>query len=46
VLASLIIYRPFCSYLCPLDPVVDFIGELRRWVREVGQRWRMRPAKH
>jgi uncharacterized protein with FMN-binding domain len=45
VLASLVIYRPFCAYLCPLDPVVDFIGEMRRWVQEVWQRWRTRPAK-
>jgi polyferredoxin len=45
VLASFIIYRPFCSYLCPLDPVVDFIAEMRRWVQEVWLRWRARPAK-
>ncbi len=45
VLASLIIYRPFCAYLCPLDPVVDFIAEMRRWAQEVWQRWRTRPAK-
>lgn len=35
ILASLLIYRPFCNYLCPLDPVYDFIAESRRWVREV-----------
>jgi len=46
VLASLIIYRPFCSYLCPLDPVVDFIAEMRRWGQEVWQRWRTRLAKN
>ncbi len=38
-LASLMMYRPFCSYLCPLAPVVDYIGEFRRWVRES---WRAR----
>ena len=27
---SLIIYRPFCTYFCPLDPVVDYVGEFRR----------------
>lgn len=27
---SLVIYRPFCTYICPLDPVVSYIGELRR----------------
>jgi NosR/NirI family transcriptional regulator, nitrous oxide reductase regulator len=34
---SLVIYRPFCNYLCPLDPVVDYIGEVRRWVKNVWQ---------
>jgi len=37
LLASLIMYRPFCNYLCPLHPVVDFISEMRRWTREL---WR------
>jgi len=35
MLASLLMYRPFCNYLCPLDTVCDFIAESRRWVREV-----------
>lgn len=30
VLASLLIYRPFCTYLCPISPVVDYVGEVRR----------------
>ena len=45
VLASLIIYRPFCSYLCPLDPVIDFIAEGRRRIREVWQQWQKHAAK-
>lgn len=45
VLASLVIYRPFCNYLCPIDPVVEFIAEVRRQVREVWRRWQSRPAK-
>ncbi len=44
-LASLIIYRPFCNYLCPLDPVYDFIAESRRWVREGWQVWKKRTVK-
>ncbi len=36
---SLVIYRPFCNYICPLDPVVDYIGEIRRWVKNL---WRQR----
>lgn len=44
-LASLLMYRPFCNYLCPLDPVYDFIAESRRWVREGWQLWKKREAK-
>lgn len=40
LLASLVIYRPFCSYLCPLHPVVDYIGEIRRWSRELWRKLR------
>lgn len=32
LLVSLVIYRPFCSYLCPIDPTVDFVVECRRWI--------------
>ncbi|HEX9030033.1 MAG TPA: 4Fe-4S binding protein, partial [Anaerolineales bacterium] len=45
ILASLILYRPFCNYLCPLAPVVDFIGEGRRQIKEVWQKWQKRAAK-
>jgi hypothetical protein len=34
---SLVIYRPFCNYLCPLDPVVDYIGEIRHGVKNLWQ---------
>lgn len=44
-LASLMMYRPFCNYLCPLDPIYDFIAESRRWVREGWQVWKKRTAK-
>ncbi len=40
LLASLAIYRPFCNYLCPLDPVVDFIAAGRRWGKETLAKWR------
>ncbi len=39
-IASLMMYRPFCNYLCPLDPVYDFIAESRRWLREGWQIWK------
>ena len=45
ILASLLMYRPFCNYLCPLDPVYDFIAESRRWVREGWMVWKKRTAK-
>lgn len=44
LLASLAIYRPFCNYLCPLDPVVDFIAAGRRWGKETYERWRKSSA--
>ena len=40
VFASLIAFRPFCKYLCPLDPVVEFIATSRRWIKETWKRWR------
>jgi hypothetical protein len=40
VLTSLMMYRPFCNYLCPLDPVVDFIAAGRRWLKETWASWR------
>lgn len=43
-LASLLVYRPFCNYLCPLDPVVDAIGATRKWVKESWKKWRKTPA--
>jgi len=39
-LASLVIYRPFCSYLCPIDPIVELVREGRRWLREEWNAWR------
>lgn len=35
LLGSMVVYRPFCNYLCPLDPVVGYIGEVRRWIRDI-----------
>lgn len=35
LVASLFIKRPWCTYLCPLDPVVEFIRGARRWTIEI-----------
>ncbi len=43
-LASLVMYRPFCNFLCPLDPVVDFIAASRRWLKEGWTRWQKKTA--
>ncbi|MBK8986563.1 MAG: FMN-binding protein [Chloroflexi bacterium] len=45
VFASLMTYRPFCNYLCPIDPVVDMIAAVRRWLKEAWAQWRQRIMK-
>jgi hypothetical protein len=40
ILVGLVMFRPFCGYLCPLDPVVDFISVGRRWARESWMKWK------
>ncbi len=35
LVAALFIRRPWCSYLCPLRPVTDFIRLLRNWIRDI-----------
>lgn len=31
ILMSLVILRPWCNFLCPLDPIFDLITAARRW---------------
>ena len=40
LLVSLLMYRPFCNYLCPLDAVVEFVAAGRRWIKEGWTKWR------
>ncbi|MFC1959490.1 4Fe-4S binding protein [Chloroflexota bacterium] len=43
LLASLYLKRPWCGFLCPLHPVVEFFHLMREWVKEL---WRkVNPAK-
>ena len=35
LVAALFIRRPWCSYLCPLRPVTDFIRLIRNWTRDI-----------
>ena len=37
VLGSLVIYRPFCNYICPLAPVVDYVSDTRSRVKQLWQ---------
>jgi polyferredoxin len=32
LLTSLFIRRPWCTYLCPLHPVDEFIRMIRKWI--------------
>ena len=35
LIAALFIRRPWCSYLCPLRPVTDFIRLARNWISDI-----------
>jgi len=40
LIAALFIRRPWCSYLCPLRPVTDYIRLVRNWIHEIWRRFR------
>jgi hypothetical protein len=35
LLMSMFVRRPWCHFLCPMDPIVDFIHAGRRWIKEL-----------
>lgn len=39
LIAALFIKRPWCTYLCPLHPVDEFIRLIRRWIFELWHRF-------
>ncbi|MCA9963779.1 MAG: FMN-binding protein [Anaerolineales bacterium] len=41
---SLFVKRPWCNFLCPLDPVYDIIRLVRGWVLELWQKTRNKVA--
>ena len=41
---SLFVKRPWCSYLCPMRPVVDYIKLMRSWLVELWRRKKTKPA--
>lgn len=40
LVASLFVRRPWCNYLCPLDPIYDLIRLVRGWVLKLWQKIR------
>jgi len=38
VVTSLYILRPWCTYICPIRPVDDYVRTMRRWMRESWQK--------
>lgn len=44
LLLSLFVRRPWCEFLCPIDPVVDLIHAGRRWIKEALRKWQRRKS--
>ena len=38
LIVALFVKRPWCTYLCPIHPIVEFIRIVRQWVRELWER--------
>lgn len=38
LIVAMFVKRPWCNYLCPIDPIVEFIRIMRQWVNELWQR--------
>ena len=44
LLAALFIKRPWCNYLCPLNPVEEFIRMTRGWIKELWPKTKIKSA--
>jgi len=40
---SLFLKRPWCSFLCPLRPVTDFIKLIKNWIRDLWKKTKPKP---
>lgn len=38
LIMALFVKRPWCNFLCPIDPIVEFIRVMRQWVNELWQK--------
>ncbi|MGD8751370.1 MAG: 4Fe-4S binding protein, partial [Anaerolineales bacterium] len=45
ILTSLFLYRPFCNFICPIDPVVDFVSTVRRLGKDAWNQWKPKLAQ-
>jgi Na+-translocating ferredoxin:NAD+ oxidoreductase RnfG subunit len=44
LVAALFIKRPWCNFLCPIRPVLDFIRLFRNWIGEIWRTIHPKPA--
>ena len=44
IVAALFLKRPWCSFLCPLRPVIDIIKLFRNWIKELWRKSRPKIA--
>ncbi|MCL4864031.1 MAG: 4Fe-4S binding protein, partial [Caldilineaceae bacterium] len=38
LIVALFVKRPWCTYLCPIHPIVEFIRIMRQWTRELWEK--------
>ncbi len=43
---ALFIRRPWCNYLCPVRPTLEFIRLLRNWINELWHKVRLKSSNH
>ncbi|MEX1275500.1 MAG: FMN-binding protein [Bacteroidota bacterium] len=43
LLLSLFVKRPWCEFLCPIDPIIDLIHAIQRWIQEALRKWNKKP---